>query len=232
MESWTHPVRRRFMIAAPQATINFHARIDLDTEERRRRLQAQTGLSAPRLVSEAFRELERQLNACRPAAAKPRAPPPIDGAVSTFGAAAGCGLSADFACSILQLRSTKHKVRLRWTRGLSLPNANSARQACCNGDRSMKGRNSPGGKDHPVWHGGRHRRRTSAGIASIKISHSVTSDSPDGRPWPPPDRGAVRAVVRRVDGCTLWRAIQLAQVRSAAPDVCNFPRQQMTSQRR
>jgi len=57
------------MIAAPQATINFHARIDLDTEERRRRLQAQTGLSAPRLVSEAFRELERQLNACRPAAA-------------------------------------------------------------------------------------------------------------------------------------------------------------------
>ena len=57
------------MIAAPQPTINFHARVDLDTEERRRRLQAQTGLSAPRLVSEAFRELERQLNACRPAAA-------------------------------------------------------------------------------------------------------------------------------------------------------------------
>jgi hypothetical protein len=53
------------MIAAPQPTINFHARIDLDTEERRRRLQAQTGLSASRLVEEAFRQLERQLSACR-----------------------------------------------------------------------------------------------------------------------------------------------------------------------
>ena len=61
----------------------------------------------------------------------------------------------------------------------------------------MKGRNSPGGKGHPAWHGGRHRRRTSAGSASIKISHSVTSDIPDGRPWPPPDRDVLRAVVRR-----------------------------------
>ena len=31
----------------------------------------------------------------------------------------------------------------------------------------------------------------------IKISHSVTSDIPDGRPWPPPDRDVLRAVVRR-----------------------------------
>ena len=53
------------MPTAPQPSVNFHARIDLDTEERRRRLQAQTGLSAPRLVEEAFRELERQLNTCR-----------------------------------------------------------------------------------------------------------------------------------------------------------------------
>ena len=52
--------------------------------------------------------------------------------------------------------------------------------------------------------------------AKIQILPDVSSDS----------------VVRRVDGCTLWRAIQLAQVGSAAPDVCNFPRQQMTSQRR
>jgi hypothetical protein len=51
------------MAAAPQPSINFHARIDLDTEERRRRLQKRTGLSASRLVSEAFRELEQQLNA-------------------------------------------------------------------------------------------------------------------------------------------------------------------------
>jgi hypothetical protein len=53
------------MATAPQPSINFHARIDLDTEERRRRLQAQTGLSASRLVEEAFRQLERQLNTCR-----------------------------------------------------------------------------------------------------------------------------------------------------------------------
>jgi hypothetical protein len=53
------------MATTPQPSINFHARIDLDTEERRRRLQAQTGLSASRLVEEAFRQLERQLNTCR-----------------------------------------------------------------------------------------------------------------------------------------------------------------------
>jgi len=50
------------MTTAPQPTFNFHARIDSDTEERRRRLQMQTGLSAPRLVREAFQELERHLN--------------------------------------------------------------------------------------------------------------------------------------------------------------------------
>lgn len=52
------------MVAAPQPSINFHARIDLDTEKRRRRLQAQTGLSASRLVKEAFQELERRLSGC------------------------------------------------------------------------------------------------------------------------------------------------------------------------
>jgi primosomal protein N'' len=53
------------MATAPQPSVNFHARIDLDTEERRRRLQAQTGLSASHLVRQAFRELEQRLNACR-----------------------------------------------------------------------------------------------------------------------------------------------------------------------
>ena len=43
----------------------------------------------------------------------------------------------------------------------------------------------------------------------IKISHSVTNDIPDGRPWPPPDSNALWAVVRRADGCTVWRAIHL-----------------------
>jgi hypothetical protein len=50
------------MATGPQPSINFHARIDLDTEERRRRLQSQTGLSASQLVREAFQELERHLN--------------------------------------------------------------------------------------------------------------------------------------------------------------------------
>ena len=68
--------------------------------------------------------------------------------------------------------------------------------------------------------------------AVIEISYSLTSDSLDGQPWPPPDSGVLWVIVRRADGCTLWRSIQLAQVWSAAPDVCNFPRQQMTSQRR
>jgi hypothetical protein len=69
------------------------------------------------------------------------------------------------------------------------------------------------------------------GSAVIEISYSLTSDGPEGQPSPPPDSNTLWAVVRRVDGCTLWRAIQ-AQVRSAAPDVCNFPRRRMTSQRR
>jgi hypothetical protein len=43
----------------------------------------------------------------------------------------------------------------------------------------------------------------------IKISHTVTNDSPDGQPWPPPDTGALWVMVRRADGCTLWRAIRL-----------------------
>ena len=56
------------MATTPQLSINFHARIDPETEERRRRLQARTGLKAPQLVREAFRELERSLpNANSPA---------------------------------------------------------------------------------------------------------------------------------------------------------------------
>jgi hypothetical protein len=57
----------------------------------------------------------------------------------------------------------------------------------------------------------------------IKISHSMTSDCLDGQPWPPPDRNVLWVVVRSANGCTLWRAIQLAEVRSAAPDFCNSP---------
>jgi hypothetical protein len=55
-------------------------------------------------------------------------------------------------------------------------------------------------------------------IHRIKISHSVTSDIADGRQWPPPDPDVLWVVVRRAEGCTVWRSIQLAQVRPAAAD--------------
>jgi hypothetical protein len=45
----------------------------------------------------------------------------------------------------------------------------------------------------------------------IEISHSHTRDSPDGQPWPPSDSDARWVMVRRADGHTLWRTIQLAQ---------------------
>lgn len=64
-----------------------------------------------------------------------------------------------------------------------------------------------------------------AGKPAMIIVRAVTSDGPDGQPWPPPDSNTLWSVVRRAGGCTLWRAIQLAEVRSAAPDAI-FQRQQ------
>jgi hypothetical protein len=52
----------------------------------------------------------------------------------------------------------------------------------------------------------------------IKISLVTTCDSPDGQPWPPPDKNLLWVLVRCAGGFSLWRAIQLAQVRSAAMD--------------
>jgi hypothetical protein len=62
------------------------------------------------------------------------------------------------------------------------------------------------------------------GKPEIIIVRAVTSDGPDGHPWPPPDSNTLWAVVRRADGCTLWRTIHLAEVRSAAPDFGNLPK--------
>jgi hypothetical protein len=45
--------------------------------------------------------------------------------------------------------------------------------------------------------------------AKMKIIHTVTSDSPDGQPLPPTERNVLWAVVRRADGWTVWRAIEL-----------------------
>jgi hypothetical protein len=59
--------------------------------------------------------------------------------------------------------------------------------------------------------------------AMIKISHSINRDSPDGQPWPPPDSNALWVIVRRAEGYTLWRSIQLAEVRAAAADFGNCP---------
>jgi hypothetical protein len=58
----------------------------------------------------------------------------------------------------------------------------------------------------------------------LKISHTITSDDFYGLPWPPSDSNALWVIVRRAEGYTLWRAIQLAEVRSAASDFCNFPK--------
>jgi hypothetical protein len=49
--------------------------------------------------------------------------------------------------------------------------------------------------------------------AVIEISYSLTSDSLDGQPWPPPDSSALWVIVRRAEGCTLWRAIHLVMSR-------------------
>jgi hypothetical protein len=42
--------------------VNFFTRVDLETDERRRRLQRRMGYSAPRLVDEALREFEANLD--------------------------------------------------------------------------------------------------------------------------------------------------------------------------
>lgn len=59
--------------------------------------------------------------------------------------------------------------------------------------------------------------------AIIEISHSATSDSLDGQPWPPSESDVLWVIVRRTSGLTLWRSIQLAQVQFAVTDFCNSP---------
>jgi hypothetical protein len=43
----------------------------------------------------------------------------------------------------------------------------------------------------------------------LDITHAVTCDGPDGRQLPPPDDAALWAVVRRANGVTYWRSIQI-----------------------
>ena len=89
----------------------------------------------------------------------------------------------------------------------------------------MKGGNSPRAKSHPVRHGARTSPpHVSGKRVMIKIIHTVTSDSPDGQPWPPPDSGALCVIVRRAHGRTLWRAVHLVISRcpviAAATEKC------------
>ena len=49
------------------------------------------------------------------------------------------------------------------------------------------------------------------GSATIEILHSVTSDIPAGRPWPPTERNVLWRLLRRADGFSYWRAIELAE---------------------
>src|SRR5262245_13594296 len=66
-----------------------------------------------------------------------------------------------------------------------------------------------------------HRRRTPwacrstcsparGGKPAMLIVRAVTTDSPDGRPWPPTESNVLWVIVARADGSTVWRAIELA----------------------
>jgi hypothetical protein len=46
-------------------------------------------------------------------------------------------------------------------------------------------------------------------VITLCITHSITHDSLDGQQWPPPDDDALWVVVRRGNGLTTWRSMQL-----------------------
>jgi hypothetical protein len=45
----------------------------------------------------------------------------------------------------------------------------------------------------------------------MEITRTVTNDSPDGQPWPPTERKVLWRLLRRADGWSYWRAIELAE---------------------
>jgi hypothetical protein len=49
------------MRSQAKPAVNFFTRVDIETDDRRRRLQERTGYSAPRLVGEALRIFENNL---------------------------------------------------------------------------------------------------------------------------------------------------------------------------
>ena len=49
-------------------------------------------------------------------------------------------------------------------------------------------------------------------MITLNIMHSITCDALDGQPWPPPDNAtALWVIVRRANGVTLWRSVQIVQ---------------------
>jgi hypothetical protein len=61
----------------------------------------------------------------------------------------------------------------------------------------------------PAGRAARLAPRADDGKRAMQISHSLTCDSPDGQPWPPSESDALWVMVRRADGCTLWRQLSL-----------------------
>jgi hypothetical protein len=45
----------------------------------------------------------------------------------------------------------------------------------------------------------------------MKITRTITIDSPDGQPWPPTERNVLWRLWRRAGDCSYWRAIELAE---------------------
>jgi hypothetical protein len=53
------------------------------------------------------------------------------------------------------------------------------------------------------------------------IGHAVTSDGPDGQPWPPSDSNALGSSCG-AGGYTLWRAISLLKSKPLPPTFAIF----------
>ena len=63
----------------------------------------------------------------------------------------------------------------------------------------------------PARHTVRPAHRVGDARPVIKVTLTVTSDSPDGQPWPPTESNNLWRRVRRADDCSWWRAIELAE---------------------
>ena len=62
MFEWVLPVEDPKMRPQAKPRVNFFTQVSLETDKRRRRLQERTGYSVPRLVDEALRAFETNLD--------------------------------------------------------------------------------------------------------------------------------------------------------------------------